>query len=339
MGCKRPIQATRNGAGPIRLLPRFVTGMGLASRKAWGDTIVELPCGRCAQCRVDKANDWATRCHHESKMHRHPDGSPNACMITLTFENEGLLLRELKQGTHPSSLDVRDWKLFAKKLGQHRLRKQRREEKSLGLEKGPRRGFRYFHVGEYGGENKRPHYHALLFGEDFSEDRIWTKDERGNACATSATLDKLWGYGRTDIRPMTPETVNYCCRYVTKKLNGEMLKNSLERLDPDTGEIITVRPEYATMSLKPGIGATWYERFKDDVFPDNFVVVKGTKKKVPRFYLRRLQKEDKELYERVADAAHKSAAGRVQEQTPERRLVRERVLRSKQKLYAKRKLD
>jgi hypothetical protein len=45
-----------------------------------------------------------------------------------------------------------------------------------------------------------------------------------------------------------------------------------------------VEPEYITMSRRPGIGARWFESFKNDVYPKDFVTDCGKVFKVPRFY-------------------------------------------------------
>ena len=38
------------------------------------------------------------------------------------------------------------------------------------------------------------------------------------------------------------------------------------------------------MSLKPGIGASWMEKYADEVYPRDYVVVNGKKAKPPRYY-------------------------------------------------------
>lgn len=38
------------------------------------------------------------------------------------------------------------------------------------------------------------------------------------------------------------------------------------------------------MSLKPGIGAGWFRRFASDVYPGDFVVVRGRKMRPPAYY-------------------------------------------------------
>ncbi len=38
--------------------------------------------------------------------------------------------------------------------------------------------FRFFHAGEYGTENNRPHYHALLFNLDFKDRKLYKIDNK-----------------------------------------------------------------------------------------------------------------------------------------------------------------
>lgn len=45
------------------------------------------------------------------------------------------------------------------------------------------------------------------------------------------------------------------------------------------------------MSRRPGIGSTWFDKFKSDVFPSGFIVVNGQPQAVPRFYLQKLEEE------------------------------------------------
>lgn len=283
-------------------------------------------------CRIRDAADWSTRANHEAQQHQ------RNCFLTLTFSEDGLALRELQRGTHPFDLDVRDWQGFAKRLRQELLRQQRRMEKKLGLPKCPAPKLRFFHVGEYGEEKGRPHYHALIFGQDFTgEGERWI-DENGNPKWRSATVEKCWPYGFAELGDLAPESVNYVCSYVQKKLHGPMKEAYLERLDLTTGECVTVKPEYATMSRNPGIGNEWWKKWKTDTFPDDFVVLAGKKAPVPKYYTRLLKKEDETLYEQIREAREKSAAGRAADNTPERRAVRGKVTKAKMGLKRKRSL-
>ena len=82
------------------------------------------------------------------------------------------------------------------------------------------------------------------------------------------------------------------CFKIWYEVDGEVFPNVVE----DTGEVCRREPEFCHMSLKPGIGARWLEKFQSDVYPDGQMVVRGVKSKSPRYY-------DK-LYRRVDRVEH-----------------------------------
>ncbi len=45
---------------------------------------IEVACGQCIGCRLDKSKEWAIRCVHEAQMHE------ANCFITLTYNAENL---------------------------------------------------------------------------------------------------------------------------------------------------------------------------------------------------------------------------------------------------------
>lgn len=142
--------------------------------------------------------------------------------------------------------------------------------------------FRYFMCGEYGSENLRPHYHALMFGHDFSDKVAHAK--RGEYVTyRSSTLEQLWPFGFSEIGPVTYESAAYVAGYVMKKVTGGD-PSRLERLNLETGELYRVEPEFVRMSLKPGIGSGWFKKFHGDVFPSDEVVTRGGVSKPPRYY-------------------------------------------------------
>lgn len=220
--------------------------------QGWIDRPVTVACGRCTGCRLERSRQWAVRIMHEATLH------DRSCFLTLTYDDEHLPASR--------SLDVCHWQKFAKRV-------RRRV--------GP---FRFFHCGEYGDLRHRPHYHACVFGIDFHGDRI-LEPSRGFRLFSSAVLDELWGMGSMNrIGDLTFLSAAYVARYCLKKVTGKKAAEHYERVDPDTGEVFSLKPEYTTMSRRPGIGSGWFRKWSDDVFPRDYLVVRGVKAGVPKFY-------------------------------------------------------
>lgn len=256
---------------------------------------IELPCGKCVGCRMARADSWATRLHHEGQFHE------ESAFLTLTYSDVWL--------PDDYSVSVRPLQLFFKRL-----------RKFLG-----RPGLRYFACGEYGDDNYRPHYHAILFGHSFPDKYPWRKTPSGFVTCRSAALEKLWPFGHCEIGTVTPQSCGYVARYVTKKVYGREAPEHYKRVHPLTGEVVQVAPEFLVMSKN--IGKRWFEEFHVDVFPSDFVVVNGIKKPIPRYYQRMAEvrmDQFKAVREAKEKREEKSFADRPDD-TPERRAVREEV--------------
>lgn len=159
---------------------------------------------------------------------------------------------------------------------------------------------RFFHVGEYGRRCKhgidlehascplcfvgRPHYHAALFNCSFPDLVSYTSDN-GVLRYTSPMLESIWGYGFVDVGELNYASAAYGARYILKKINGVRAHDHYMAYTLD-GDVTYLRPEYTTMSRRPGIGHGWFEEYSSDVFPSDEVPVPGMGiiKKVPRFY-------------------------------------------------------
>lgn len=203
-----------------------------------------------------------------------------SCFITLTFDQANLEKR-----SNPLSLDVSEYQRFMKRL-----------RKRFG------KNIRFFHCGEYGDKNKRPHYHAIIFGLDFKDKKLWTNRD-GNKLYTSEALQELWPYGFSTIGEVTFQSCAYVARYIMKKWKGDGAEDYYTRWDPLTGEGRGVEPEYCTMSRRPGIGKTWLEKYKADVYPHDYVVINNHKVKPPRYYDSLLSEEElSELKQKRAEA-------------------------------------
>lgn len=111
-----------------------------------------------------------------------------------------------------------------------------------------------------------------------------------------------------------------------KKITGPLADQHYNTIDPETGEVFTRIPEYVTMSLKDGgIAGKWYERFKDDVYPSDSVVIRGREMKPPKYYDRLLELEDPEARAAIKERRMTAALKREGDSTTARLRVRERV--------------
>lgn len=89
---------------------------------------------------------------------------------------------------------------------------------------------RYYGCGEYGDQTERAHYHAALFG-------VGPED--------AEAIDSSWGLGHSLTGELTNDSAQYIAGYVTKKMTAK-----------DDPRLEGRHPEFARMSLRPGIGAS-----------------------------------------------------------------------------------
>jgi hypothetical protein len=195
------------------------------------DQPIEVPCGKCLGCRADQSLMWSIRAYHESTLHERNS------FVTFTYDDahlpsDGLIVKKHLQD-------------FFKRL-----------RKSY-----PPKAIRYIACGEYGDTTKRPHYHAILFGDDFLWDKVVIDDQ----LYTSPWLQKKWGMGHVSIAPVTMASICYTCGYVMKKIGDE-----------DT---------FSLMSRRPPIGHDWLSKYKSDLIRTGFVTIEGRQYPVPSRYL------------------------------------------------------
>jgi len=189
---------------------------------------------------------------------------------------------------------------------------------------------RYFQCGEYGDREFRPHYHAALFGWDFLDKVECEPSKSGATQWVSSDLERLWPYGRATIGTLNFESAAYIARYVTKKVTGKKAAEHYARVDPFTGEMYQLEPEFATMSRRPGIAAGWFEKFGSEVFPDDEVIVRGRPCKPPRYYDNRLSEGELAV---VKSSRRNRARRRLSEGSPKRLRVREVCTEARLNLY------
>lgn len=143
-----------------------------------GTEKVPVPCGRCPVCKRKRASSWAFRLRqHERKCPAH--------FVTLTYDTDHL---PISPHGFPT-LCKRDVQLFYK-----RLRKLC-----------PGSTIKYYTVGEYGTNNVRPHYHAILFG-----------------CSDPNFIEDAWGLGSIHVGTVTGASIEYTLKYISKPPNSKI---------------------------------------------------------------------------------------------------------------------
>jgi hypothetical protein len=226
MTCYYPIDGwkarTRNPTGKRSIV--------FSAKDGFSDMPVSLPCGKCTGCRADQALMWSIRAYHESTLHF------KNSFITLTYDDDhlpddGLIVKK----------DLQDFFKRLRKSLPHKIR--------------------YIACGEYGDTTRRPHYHAIIFGENFRDDKIAISD----SLYTSPSLSDVWGKGLVSIAPVTMSSICYVCGYVNKKIG-----------DADT---------FSLASRRPGIGHDWLKKFSDDLVRTGSVTIEGREYPVPSRYL------------------------------------------------------
>ncbi|AXL15379.1 replication initiator protein [Microviridae sp.] len=238
MPCYNPITAYRsNYVNPVTE-KRQIT---FNRKNGFEDMQLSLPCGKCEGCLKKRVDMWALRCMHEAAQHE------ENCFITLTYSDEFL--------PPNNSLLHRDFQLFMKRLRRHFQGKK----------------IRYFMCGEYGSLNFRPHYHALLFGVDFS-DKIQVSTTGDVINYSSSLLSSLWSLGHVDLGMVHYGTAKYCAKYSLKALEDEGIDYNL----------LGIKPEYQKMST--GIGAAHATKFSNEIGVHDNLIVNGFKNPVPRYY-------------------------------------------------------
>lgn len=309
MACYRPRDAyygTRSESGRRSIV--FDRKLAVGRHSA-----IKLPCGRCIGCRVDKRRAIAVRATHEASLYQ------DNCFLTLTYDDEHL--------PHGCTLVKHHLQDFIKRL------RERIE---------PRR-IRHFSAGEYGENLARPHYHSLVFNWDFP-DKILLRENAQGSLYTSELLSDLWPHGFHSIGAVTAQSASYVASYVMKKRFSDPDGVHYLTIDERTGELFEVEPEFQLASngggkcykgKNGGLGAGWLERYSDEVWRDDAVMLGDREIKPPPYYDRVLEREDPKTYELTKERRRTLAVEQAANSTYERLAVREQCAIAKQSLKRK----
>lgn len=256
---------------------------------------IQLSCGQCHGCRLERSRRWAMRCMHEASMYK------NNCFITLTYAEENLPPR--------NNLYHRDWELFMKRLRKHAGNKI----------------LKFYMAGEYGPSTQRPHFHAIVFNHDWTDKKFLKTTGSGERIYESDTLRKLWRYGHTSTGNATFESAAYIARYCMSKVTGDAAYEHYRRYD-HLGEYTQV-PEYNEMSN--GIGMDWLKFFRKDVYNNDYIIINGHQSRTPAYYDKLYKRWSPEEMDEIKAQREYDAYQHRDDNTPERLAVKEQVAKAK----------
>jgi len=197
---------------------------------------IQVPCGKCGACKHNRRADWSFRLQQELR------DAESALFLTLTYSDENLPFTEHGEIT----LRKKDTQLFMK-----RLRKEHSKHSDAKI--------RYYTVGEYGTNTKRPHYHSIIFNLTVE---------------TLNKMDTIWQHGHHHIGTISPASIHYVTKY---HVNPNHYPDDIE-------------PEFATMSRNPGIGYNYIKRAKKWHRENgyHYVINNGFKQRLPEYYAKKI---------------------------------------------------
>ena len=261
-------------------------------------SFIDIPCGKCLECRLEYSKQWANRCMLEAQQYE------NNCFVTLTYNDDHIPVNlfpseyNIETGEPISynesfTLYKKDLQNFIKRLRSdlNRTGNYDKDGNSVYLKKTDKdyHDIKYFACGEYGGKTKRPHYHLIIFNFKPNDLIPIGQNISGDMYYKSPYLEKLWPNGFNLVANVTWNSCAYVSRYVTKKISNNVTDQIYKNLNVD--------PEFIIMSK--GIGKKWYilNNVCYATFENNYIKTdEGARKISPnRYFDKLLDKENPDL--------------------------------------------
>lgn len=206
---------------------------------------VPVPCGRCPPCKKRRVDGWVFRLLQEEKR------SSAAKFVTLTYAPHSVPV-----SSHGfMTLDKSDLQKYFKRL-----------RKAL-----PGVNIKYYACGEYGSQNHRPHYHAIIFNvaDDNAIFHAWSLDGKA--------------IGQVQIGTVTGDSIAYTMKYID---------NSTWKMKHGRDDRV---PEFAVMSK--GLGDNYVTPAIIDYHHDDYsrlylTVPGGFRVAMPKYYKDRIYNAD-----------------------------------------------
>lgn len=220
-----------------------------------------VPCGKCIDCIQRKRADWSFRLLQESKI------SVKSTFLTLTY----------------NETSINKTATLEKKVLQDYFKRVRSVEPKL----------KYYAVGEYGSQSKRPHYHAIVFNcdNDTLVDKWTTASSNHKDSAGFVTTDKV-----------TEASIHYVTGYIVDKY-GKFDEKTGKSIPDERWSDASIRP-FSLMSK--GLGKIYLKhntKFHKSNFTTETTKEGGQKQLIPRYYRDRIfdENERKLLAEKLQE--------------------------------------
>lgn len=256
---------------------------------------IYLPCKKCVGCRSDNAKMWTIRACNELKLHK------DNCFITLTYNTDNPLVE--KDPLCLASLRYKHFQNFMK-----RLRKRFKNDK-----------IQFLVSGEYGLENGRSHWHAILFGFDFPDKEL-VYVSKGYRHYRSSILEECWSIYDRKIDSYIPigyvdlcNCDNDCCAYVSQYVLKKLPDIGDSKACPSVGtyidefgdvqslDLVEVAPPVVRSSRNPSIGLNYFKKYGEQAvelgYVGSFKNGKVNKIRTPEYYYKKFEQFNPERYE------------------------------------------
>lgn len=196
-----------------------------------------VPCGKCLYCRLQRRKEWCLRLTHENQHYK------KSSFVTLTYDDENI---NITTSSKLPTLKKSDLQKYFKKL------------RKSGSK------FKYYACGEYGENTQRPHYHAILFGIDYDEEKL---------------INTNWNHGSVHIGFVSPDSIRYTAQYIDKKIYGKQSEEHYQGREP----------EFQCQSQ--GMGLKYLEENLKEIIENGYILFKGKEQSIPRYYLKKMEEK------------------------------------------------
>lgn len=195
---------------------------------------IPVPCRKCGNCLRNRKQDWQFRLKNELEY------ADSAYFVTLTYSDDYVPVQNGQDVLHKPDLQ----KFFK------RLRKRHSSHSKSQI--------RYYAVGEYGTQFKRPHYHIILFN------------------AVQQDVIDSWAAGFVKFDKVNMSSIGYVLGYVSS-IDDESVSRGVPK-------------QFAVMSRRPAIGYRYIQTHGHwhSSGLRNYTKIQGVGGRLPEYYKKKI---------------------------------------------------